>query len=131
MEIDILFSVIGMPDMNGKEAVDRAWSSRPLLPELIMTGYAEKLVFGNGKVEEGVQLLTKPFSIEEIVLRIKAMIDAEDACARRRASRNARPQRRVAGSFRVHCRPEVAEWEPTGTERRRQKGSDAPACHPT
>ncbi|WP_250507764.1 MULTISPECIES: ATP-binding protein [unclassified Caballeronia] len=77
-EIDILVSDIGMPGMNGKEMVDRARFRRPALPVLFMTGYAEKSVFGNGRVEEGAHLLTKPFAIEELVLKINDMIDAED-----------------------------------------------------
>ncbi|SAK99428.1 sensor kinase/response regulator fusion protein [Caballeronia fortuita] len=78
VQIDILVSDIGMPGMNGKEMVDRARVRRPVLPVLFMTGYAEKSVFGNGRIDDGAQLLTKPFATEELVSKIHAMIDAQD-----------------------------------------------------
>jgi signal transduction histidine kinase/ActR/RegA family two-component response regulator len=72
--IDLLVSDIGMPGMNGKEMVDQARKTRPTLPVLYMTGYAAKSVFGDGNVDEGAQLLSKPFAINELVLKVHAMI---------------------------------------------------------
>jgi signal transduction histidine kinase/ActR/RegA family two-component response regulator len=76
IRIDLLISDIGMPGLNGKEMVDRARLKRPSLPVLYMTGYAEKSVFGNGHVDEGAQLLSKPFAIDDLVLKVNAMITA-------------------------------------------------------
>jgi signal transduction histidine kinase/CheY-like chemotaxis protein len=77
--IDLLISDIGMPGLNGKEMVDRARLKRPALLVLYMTGYAEKSVFGNGHVDEGAQLLSKPFAIDELVQKVSAMISPGDS----------------------------------------------------
>lgn len=62
--IDLLVSDVGLPGgMNGRQLADAARSLRPGLKVLFVTGYAENAALGNGQLEPGMHVLTKPFSI--------------------------------------------------------------------
>jgi CheY-like chemotaxis protein len=68
--IDLLITDVGLPGlMNGRQMADAARSVRPDLRVLFVTGYAEHSVVGDGHLEPGMHLLTKPFSLD--VLRQK------------------------------------------------------------
>ena len=45
------------------------------LKVLFMTGYAENAAVGNGHLEPGMQVLTKPFVMEVLASRIREMIE--------------------------------------------------------
>ena len=73
--IDLLVSDVGLPGgMNGRQLADAARVSRPALKVLFITGYAENAVVGNGHLEPGMHVLTKPFAMETLASRIKAII---------------------------------------------------------
>jgi signal transduction histidine kinase len=62
--IDLLISDVGLPGaINGRQVADAARSLRPTLNVLFVTGYAENAVLGEGALEPGMHVLTKPFSI--------------------------------------------------------------------
>lgn len=66
---------VGLPEgMNGRQLADAARAIRPDLKVLFITGYAENAVIGNGHVEAGMEIMTKPFAIEKLVSRIKKLI---------------------------------------------------------
>jgi CheY-like chemotaxis protein len=73
--IDLLITDIGLPGgMNGKQLVDKARAKRPKLKVLFITGYAENAAISNGHLEPGMHMLSKPFAIEKLATRIKAII---------------------------------------------------------
>ncbi len=73
--IDLLISDVGLPGgMNGREMVDAARQRRPDLKVLFITGYAENAAIGNGHLEPGMHVLTKPFAMEKLASRIKEII---------------------------------------------------------
>jgi PAS domain S-box-containing protein len=72
--IDLLISDIGLPGgMNGRQMTDAGRHVRPELKVLFITGYAEQTVFGNGQMEPWMHVMTKPFTIEALASRIKAI----------------------------------------------------------
>ncbi|UPG74075.1 response regulator [Roseomonas gilardii subsp. gilardii] len=76
LKIDLLVTDVGLPGgMNGRQLADAARVLRPGLRVLFITGYAENAVIGNGLLEAGMEVLTKPFAMEALATRIKAMID--------------------------------------------------------
>ncbi|KQP47023.1 hybrid sensor histidine kinase/response regulator [Methylobacterium sp. Leaf106] len=75
VRIDLLVTDVGLPGgMNGRQMADAARVARPDLKILFITGYAENAVVGNGHLEPGMQVLTKPFVMEALAGRIKDMI---------------------------------------------------------
>jgi PAS domain S-box-containing protein len=73
--IDLLISDIGLPGgMTGRQMADAARLTRPDLKVLFITGYAENAVLGNGLVEPGTHVLTKPFVLDHLASRIKEII---------------------------------------------------------
>jgi PAS domain S-box-containing protein len=74
--IDLLVSDVGLPGgMNGRQMADAGRVGRPGLQVLFITGYAENAVLNNGYLEPGMAVLTKPFSMEEMAVRIRSMIE--------------------------------------------------------
>ena len=74
--IDLLITDVGLPGgMNGRQVADAARVSRPGLKILFITGYAENAVVGNGRLERGMSVLTKPFQMEVLARRIREIIE--------------------------------------------------------
>ncbi|WP_158881538.1 PAS domain S-box protein [Rhodanobacter sp. L36] len=75
--IDLLVTDIGLPGLNGRQMADAARVDRPALKVLLMTGYAESVVAPDGSLEPGMELITKPFTMEALATRIRAMIQLD------------------------------------------------------
>jgi CheY-like chemotaxis protein len=58
-----------MPDMSGRQLADRALGKRPSLKVLYTAGYTRDAIVHNGMLDPGTNLLTKPFSIEELAAK--------------------------------------------------------------
>ena len=75
VRIDLLVTDVGLPGgMNGRQMADAARISRPGLKVLFITGYAENAVVGNGRLDHGMHVMTKPFAMEALASRIKELI---------------------------------------------------------
>jgi len=73
--IDLLITDVGLPGgLNGRQVADAARAARPGLRVLFITGYAENAVVGNGHLEPGMQVLTKPFAMETLASRIRDLM---------------------------------------------------------
>ena len=73
--IDLLVTDVGLPNgMNGRQVADAARELRPGLKVLFVTGYAENAVLSHGHLDPGMQVVTKPFDVDALAARIKAMI---------------------------------------------------------
>jgi len=74
--IDLLVTDVGLPGgMNGRQMADYSRSSRPDLKVLFITGYAENAVIGSGNLDANMHVMTKPFSVEGLAVRIKSLIE--------------------------------------------------------
>jgi PAS domain S-box-containing protein len=75
VRIDLLITDVGLPKgMNGRQMADAAREARPTLKVLFITGYAENAAVGDGHLEPGMYLLTKPFAMEMLASRIKTIL---------------------------------------------------------
>ena len=72
--IDLLITDMGLPGLNGRQVADAARAIRPGLKVLFMTGYAENAALASGFLEPGMEMITKPFAMEALATRIRAMI---------------------------------------------------------
>lgn len=75
VRIDLLVTDVGLPGgMNGRQMADAARLSRPDLQVLFITGYAENAVVGDGHLDPGMHVMTKPFTMEGLAGRIRRLI---------------------------------------------------------
>ena len=76
VRIDLLITDVGLPGgMNGRQMVDAVRAKRPHLKVLFITGYAENAAIGNRQLLPGMHVMTKPFAMDRLALRIKAIIE--------------------------------------------------------
>jgi signal transduction histidine kinase/ActR/RegA family two-component response regulator len=73
--IDLLVTDVGLPGLNGRQLADQAREGRPTLKVLFITGYAETAASASGFLDAGMAMITKPFPMETLVARIRAMIE--------------------------------------------------------
>ena len=75
VRVDLVVTDVGLPDINGREMIERARGCRDALKVLFITGYAENAVFGNGHLDPGQQMITKPFPVDALASRVRDMIE--------------------------------------------------------
>ena len=75
-EVVLLFTDVGLPRMNGRQLADEARRRKPGLRVLFTSGYARNAIVHQGRLDPGVELLTKPFTRAELAARVRDVIDA-------------------------------------------------------
>ena len=75
-EIALMFTDIVMPDLNGAKLADEALRRRPDLKVLYTTGYTRNAVVHNGILDQGVELIGKPFTVQELATKVREMLDS-------------------------------------------------------
>ena len=78
LRVDLLVTDVGLPGMNGRQLAEIARQHRPELKVLFMTGYAEIAAERQGFLEEGMDMVSKPFSIDLLANKIRTMIGQPD-----------------------------------------------------
>lgn len=74
--VDLLLTDVVMPGQSGRELADQALSVRPSLRVLFMSGYPRDAIVHNGKIDEGVELITKPFACGALAQKLIKMLKA-------------------------------------------------------
>ena len=73
--IDLLITDVGLPGgTNGRQLADAARLQRPDLKVLFITGYAESAAVRNGQMEQGMQVMTKPFALVALAAKIQGIL---------------------------------------------------------
>jgi signal transduction histidine kinase len=72
--VDLLLTDVGLPIMNGRQLAEFARESRPEIKVLFVTGYAENAAVRGGFLDRGMDMLTKPFALKSLGLKISEMI---------------------------------------------------------
>ncbi len=79
-EIDLLFSDVVLPGgMNGQQLAQQAVVLHPRLKVLFATGYARDVIVHHGRLDPGVELITKPFAFDDLAARIRSVLDDQDS----------------------------------------------------
>jgi DNA-binding response OmpR family regulator len=74
--IDLLVADVALPGgVNGRQLADAARAVVSTLPVLLITGYARDSLSGKGKLESGMELLVKPFTLDDLVERVQTMLE--------------------------------------------------------
>ena len=74
-EVQLIFTDVGLPGMNGAQLVAAARKLRPAIKVLFTTGYARNAIVHQGRLDPGVELLTKPFNRVQLASRIRDVLD--------------------------------------------------------
>jgi CheY-like chemotaxis protein len=73
--VDLLFTDVVLPGgMNGRDLADEAVRRRPELKVLFTTGYTANAIVHQGRLDPGVNLLTKPFTYEGLARKVRALL---------------------------------------------------------
>jgi signal transduction histidine kinase len=75
--VSLLFTDIVMPEVNGKKLADEALGRWPGLKVIYTTGYTPNAVVHGGVLDPGVQLLVKPFTLEQLATKVRSVLDSD------------------------------------------------------
>ena len=75
-QVDLLFTDVVLPGKSGRVLADTALAMRPGLPVLFTTGYSRNAIVHHGRLDAGVQLLSKPFTFDQLAVRVRDILDA-------------------------------------------------------
>ncbi|NKL38055.1 response regulator [Rhizobium leguminosarum bv. viciae] len=74
--IDLIFTDVVLPGgMTGADIVKQSREVQPGIKALFTTGYSRNAIVHHGRLDKGVQLLTKPFSFEELAAKVRDVLD--------------------------------------------------------
>ena len=74
--VDLLFTDVVLPGgMTGAQVAAKAREAKPDLKVLFTTGYARNAIVHHGRLDPGVQLITKPFSMADLATRVRDVLD--------------------------------------------------------
>lgn len=76
--IDLLFTDVVMPGkINGHQLAEEMRKNRPELPVLFTSGYVHDSIVHDGRLDEGVQLLGKPYTQSALQQKIREVLGSE------------------------------------------------------
>jgi CheY-like chemotaxis protein len=75
--VDLLFTDIVLPGgMNGRQLADEIKRRRPDIKILFTSGYSRDAIMRDGRIEDGVALITKPFTFAGLAEKLNAILSA-------------------------------------------------------
>lgn len=75
-DIDLLFTDVVMPGMNGKQLSKLLGTTKPKLKVLFMSGYNEEITDRLGKLDKSTNFIAKPFSSGDLSQKVRQVLDA-------------------------------------------------------
>ena len=77
-QIRLMFTDVGLPGaMTGRQLADMAQMRWPDLKVLFTTGYARNAIVHHGRLDPGVELITKPFTGSALAARVRELLDTQ------------------------------------------------------
>ncbi|HEY2659321.1 MAG TPA: CHASE3 domain-containing protein [Caulobacteraceae bacterium] len=75
-KVDLLFTDVIMPGpVKSRDLAREAQALRPGLPVLYTSGYTENAIVHHGRLDEGVQLLSKPYTRDSLARKIRSLLN--------------------------------------------------------
>jgi CheY-like chemotaxis protein len=76
--IDLVLTDLVMPEMGGRELVERLRARHPRLKVLYMSGYSDKAITPDGILPPGTGFVEKPFSVDQLMQRLREILDGSE-----------------------------------------------------
>ncbi len=76
-QIHLFITDVVMPEMNGRDLSKNILSIYPNLKTLFMSGYTANVIAHHGVLDEGVNFIQKPFSREQISVKVRELLDGD------------------------------------------------------
>ncbi len=73
--IDLVVTDVIMPGLTGKQAAERIVAERPEVKILFISGYTNEAIARHGVLEPGARFLSKPFTPDELLRRVRDVLD--------------------------------------------------------
>ena len=73
--IDLVLTDIVLPEMSGRDLVDRLSAIRPSIRALYMSGYGVEEIVHHGMMEPGIRMLSKPFTREALARKVREVLE--------------------------------------------------------
>lgn len=73
--IDLVMTDVVMPKMNGRDLAKNLQTLHPEMKRLFMSGYAANVIAPHGVLDEGVNFIQKPFSINDLGVKLREALE--------------------------------------------------------
>lgn len=77
VSVDLLLTDVVMPELSGKELWEQLRHVRPRLPVLYMSGYTANVIAHHGILQEGINFIQKPFTMDDLARAIRKALPRE------------------------------------------------------
>jgi CheY-like chemotaxis protein len=85
-KVDLLFTDVVMPGtISGRQLAERAIGIVPTLKVLFTSGYPENAIVHNGRLDAGVELISKPYRREQLAAKVRRVLDSARGAPRQAA----------------------------------------------
>ena len=75
--MDLLLTDVVMPEMNGRELAKRMLEYFPGLKVLFMSGYAANVIAHHGVLDDSVNFIQKPFSVDGLASKVRDALKSD------------------------------------------------------
>ena len=74
-KIDVVVTDTVMPNMSGRDLAEAIWKIAPQIPILFTSGYTDEDIVTDSVLNEGIDFISKPYHVEELVRKIRYLLD--------------------------------------------------------
>jgi len=73
--LHLILTDVVMPEMSGRQLVDRCWQVRQDFKTLYMSGYTDNAITHHGVLEKGTNYIQKPFTVDGLARKVRGVLD--------------------------------------------------------